>query len=92
MPLFWHTARIFGQISVSNTIKALGFHLSRNLFRQEGKSKGTYWCFTLAPNLSNRIFDPVGVLVVTSISELGYVSRRLLTNGIEALTSPTETA
>ena len=92
IPLSLHIERIFGQISVSKTITALGFHRSKNTLRQAGRSSGTYWCFTRAPILSRRIFDPVGVLVVTNISELLYVSKRLLTSGIEALTSPTETA
>ena len=57
-----------------------------------GKSTGKYWCFTVPPNLSNNSLEPVGVVVVTRISIFGYSAISLLKRGIEAFTSPTETA
>jgi hypothetical protein len=51
-----------------------------------------YWCFTLEPILSNRIAEPVGVVVVTIYSELGKSEINALKRGIDALTSPTDTA
>ena len=92
MSFFLHIAIRFGHISVSNKIKALGFHILRNLFKKIGKSIGRYWCFILEPNLSINIFDPVGVVVVTNTSESSYFFKMPLIKGIEALTSPTETA
>ena len=57
-----------------------------------GISTGIYWCFILFPNRSISNFEPVGVVVVTNISISGYFSIKLLIKGIEALTSPIETA
>ena len=59
----------FGQISVSKSIKILGFQLFKKEFLKIGISTGKYWCFILFPSLSIKSFDPVGVVVVTSISE-----------------------
>ena len=51
-----------------------------------------YWCLTFEPILSNKIAEPVGVVVVTMYSELGKSEINALNRGMDAFTSPTDTA
>ena len=53
---------------------------------------GMYWCLILEPILSNKIAEPVGVVVVTINSELGKSDINALKRGMDAFTSPTDTA